>query len=51
MDAFVSSTSGGDRAKEEELFNEVESGSQKRMLAGEQDLHNKQEVPKVQCEH
>lgn len=49
--AFISSTSGGDGAKEEELFNEAESGSQKRMLAGEQDLHNRQEAPKVQCEH
>lgn len=45
--------SGSDEegAKEEELFREAESGTQKRMLAEGLDSHNRQEAPKVHCEH
>ena len=46
---FISSGSGGDGAKEEELFNEAGIGSQRRMLAEEKELHNGQEAPKVHC--
>lgn len=51
MDAFIGSGSDGDGAKEEELLNEAESASQKRMQAEEQELPNRQEAPKEQCEH